>query len=325
MLIDSNKRVTTLEGSGGPAIQCLLVKSATAATRAVSSAQPSSLPDTIACDSDGRVSVYAMGQMFARHVFSAPISAIALDTNPSSPSAFIVGDLSGAVTACHAQEVLWRAQVEVQEPASKAERLRPQVPDSVADPGITGACAVQFLDGHGILTNYVLVAGGNSKVHVLSRGHSVLAVPTPTPCSAMSAGYFIDSASSRCPADRTCKSQTIVGDEAGRLFVLDNFELVPYAQLGYPIARIVSVPLRAFHGLHGVDVVVCMTLSNSVYLLHDKQIVGTYEAEFWPVSVDVAGAFSTAGPCIVVARNSTADGSSAAKAVHVIPIELDLH
>ncbi|KAJ2011772.1 hypothetical protein IWW57_006516, partial [Coemansia sp. S610] len=148
MLIDSNKKVTTLEGSGGPAIQCLLVKSATATTTAVDSAQPSSLPDTIACDSDGRVSVYAMGQMFARNVFSAPISVIALDTNPHAPSAFIVGDLSGAVTACHAQEVLWRAQVEAQEPASRAERLRPQTQDSVADPGISGVCAVQFPDSH---------------------------------------------------------------------------------------------------------------------------------------------------------------------------------
>ncbi|KAJ2414115.1 hypothetical protein GGI10_002604 [Coemansia sp. RSA 2530] len=324
MLIDSNKKVTTLEGSGGPAIQCLLVKSATATTTAVDSAQPSSLPDTIACDSDGRVSVYAMGQMFARNVFSAPISVIALDTNPHAPSAFIVGDLSGAVTACHAQEVLWRAQVEAQEPASRAERLRPQTPDSVADPGISGVCAVQFPDSHSILTNYVLVAGGDSKLHVLSRGHSVLSVPTPIPCSAMSAGYFIDSMSSKCPADSTCKSQTIVGDEAGRLFVLDNFELVPYAQLDYPITRAISIPLRAFCGLHGVDVVVCTTLSNSVYLLHGKQIVGTYEADFWPVSVDVVGAFSTAGPCLVVARNSTIDGSSSAMAVHVIPIGLEL-
>ncbi|KAJ1897074.1 hypothetical protein LPJ71_006426 [Coemansia sp. S17] len=323
MLIDSSQNITTLEGSGGPAIQCLLVKRATATT--VASAQSRSLPDTIACDSDGRVSVYAMGQMFARNIFSAPISAIALDTNPNSPSAFIVGDLSGAVTACHAQEVLWRAQAAIQEPASKTERLRPQISDSMADPGISGVCVVQFPDSHGILTNYVLAAGGDCKVQVLSRGHPVLAVPTPISCSAMSAGYFIDSGSSKRTAASTCKSQAIVGDDTGRLFVLDNFELVPYAQLDYPITQVLSIPLHIFSGLHGVDVVVCATRSNSVYILHDKQVVGTYAADFWPVSVDVIGAFSTAGPCIVVARNSTVDGSSCAKAVHVIPLELDLH
>ncbi|KAJ2876982.1 hypothetical protein GGH93_000357 [Coemansia aciculifera] len=263
--------------------------------------------------------------MFARNIFSAPISAIALDTNPNSPSAFIVGDLSGAVTACHAQEVLWRAQVAIQEPVSKSERLRPQLSDSMADPGISGVCAVQFPDSHGIFTNYVLAAGGDCKVQVLSRGHPVLAVPTPIPCSAMSAGYFIDSVSSRCTAARTCKSQAIIGDEAGRLFVLDDFELVPYAQLDYPITQVLSIPLRAFSGLHGMDVVVCATRSNSVYILHDRQVVGTYLADFWPVSVDVVGAFSTTGPCIVVARNTTVDGGSCANAVHVIPLELDLH
>ncbi|KAJ2826043.1 hypothetical protein FBU31_003545 [Coemansia sp. 'formosensis'] len=262
--------------------------------------------------------------MFARNVFSAPISAIALDTNPNSPSVFIVGDLSGAVTACHAQEVLWRAQIAIQEPATTAERLRPQTSDSMTDPGISGVCAVQFPDSHGILTNYVLAAGGGCKVQILSRGHPVLAVPTPIPCSAMSAGYFIDSVSSKCAGARTCKSQTIIGDDAGRLFVLDDFELVPYAQLDYPITRVLSMPLRAFSGLHGVDVVVCATQSNSVYILHDKQVVGTYAADFWPVSVDIVGAFSTAGPCIVAARNNTTAGRSCANAVHIIPMELDL-
>ncbi|KAJ1671372.1 hypothetical protein IWW47_000276 [Coemansia sp. RSA 2052] len=325
MLIDSSKKVTTLEGGGGPAVQCLLVKGETAAATSTSTvvARHGALPDVIACDSDGRVSVYVMGQMFARNIFSVPISAVAVDTSPNSPSAFIVGDLSGAVTACHAQEVLWRAQIAVQEPAPKSERIRPQLSDSMADPGISGVCATQFPDNHGILTSYVLATSGSSKVQVLSRGHSVLSVPTLIPCSTISAGYFVDSVSSRCT---TSKFQAIVGDEAGRLFVLDNFEPIPYAQLDYPITRVISIPLMSFSGQHGVDVVVCATQSNSVYILHNKQVVGSYTADFWPVSVDVVGAFSAAaGPCIVIARNTTLDGSSCAKAVHVIPIELDLH
>ncbi|KAJ2889710.1 hypothetical protein IWW38_004546 [Coemansia aciculifera] len=321
MLINSSKSITTLEGSGGPAIQCLLVKDTTLKSTSSANTRPSFRPDVVACDSDGRVSVYAMGQMFARNTFSAPLSTIALDTNPNSPSAFIVGDLSGAVTACHAQEVLWRTQIAVQEPPSNSERIRSQPMDYLADPGISGVCAMQFPDNHGILTSYVLAANGSSKVQVLSRGHSVLSVPTPIPCSAISAGYFVDGMSSTC----TSRSQAIVGDEAGRLYVLSNFELIPYAQLDYPITRLISIPLRLFADRHGVDLVVCATQSNSVYVLHDKQVVGIYSADFWPASVDVIGAFSaTAGPCIVASQNDMSDGSSCAKAVHVIPIELDL-
>ncbi|KAJ2006276.1 hypothetical protein H4R26_001462, partial [Coemansia thaxteri] len=138
----------------------------------------------------------------------------------------------------------------------------------MSDPGIAGVCSVQFLDNYGILTSYVLAVAGECLVQVISRGHPVLAVPTPSPCLALAAGRFVSG-----DAVDTRSSQAMVGDETGMLFVLDNFELIPYAQLDYPVTRVVSIPLRAFLGQRdGLDVVVCATRSNMVYVLHNKQV-----------------------------------------------------
>ncbi|KAJ2801123.1 hypothetical protein H4R20_003802, partial [Coemansia guatemalensis] len=148
----------------------------------------------------------------------------------------------------------------------------------MSDPIIRDVCSVQLPDRHGLFTNYVLVAFGRGHAQLLSRGLPVHTIALSSPCNALCAGVFLGSSTGdkmRLPPSSR-NLQALLGDEAGRLFVLDGFELVPYAQLDYPITRVFSLPLRTLGSYDGPDLVICATRSDTIYILHQKKIVATH-------------------------------------------------
>ncbi|KAJ1722311.1 hypothetical protein LPJ53_003261 [Coemansia erecta] len=312
-LISDDGKATVLEHSGNPAIQRLLVTKSTSGSTALS--KDALVPDVISGDSDGRVTVFTMGRMISRVTLSAPVSAIAFDENPNTPRSFIVGDMSGTVTAGHTQGILWRAQTDTS--ISESSRLNK---NGIRDPGITSVCAVRFTDDHGMLTSYVLTATENNHIQLLSRGFPVLTVPVSAQCSCMCTGVFY---LQKKPASHKLATQAIIGDDAGWLHVLDSFKMTPFAQVDYPVTSVVAIPLRAFVNQDGPDVVVCATRSNMLYVLHAKRIVGTYAADFWPAAMEVyIPASSEMSPTILIAENKVVGNQNAVCLLHKISLSL---
>ncbi|KAJ2232387.1 hypothetical protein H4R99_002193 [Coemansia sp. RSA 1722] len=271
-LVHEDGTRTVLDSSGNPAIQRLLAMAPSDA----SAFRPGLIPDVVAGDSDGRVTVFTMGRMISRSTVSAPVSALALDNNPNTPRSFIVGDMSGTITESHVQGILWRTQL------STAASDTP----GATGTGITSVCSVRFADDHGIPTSYVLAASEGNHVQLLARGHPVLTVPISARCNCMCSGRFIGRNGLSDDAQNK-ETQALLGDDSGRLYVLDNFKIEPYAHLDYPVTSVVAIPLRALVGRDGPDVVVCGTRSNMIYMLHAKQILGAFAADFWPAAIDV--------------------------------------
>ncbi|ORX67734.1 hypothetical protein DL89DRAFT_294308 [Linderina pennispora] len=237
VILVTNTGSSTVLETTGPAVLCLMMKHASWSNPHV--------PDIVSGDCEGRVTVFSMNQVFSRSILSAPISAIAPNSNPNSANSLVVGDLNGVVTACHAQETLWRTQIR----PHVSSAMIPSTSTLLNDPMITAVCSSQFPDKHGVLTSYVLAATGTSQISILARG-------TP-----MCTGSFIQPSTAS-------GSQVMAGDESGRLFVLDNFELIPYISVPHPITRILAIPLSAFSDKPGPDVI----------------IVHTLELGFWPVA-----------------------------------------
>ncbi|KAJ2800966.1 hypothetical protein H4R21_002971 [Coemansia helicoidea] len=318
---------TVLEAAGGAAIQALLAKTPTGAT---AGADPMPMPDVVAGDADGNVTVYTVGRRFSRTALPAPVSALAADTNPNAPSSFLVGDMGGAVASCHAQETIWRAHIDTATAAAGSLRAAPPV--GQADPVVTAVCSVWQADKHGLLTNYVLAASGHGHVQLLSRGVPVHTIPLACVCTALCPGVFVGRG--RATDDRRIGSgavQAILGDESGRLFLLDNFELVPYARLDHPIVRVAALPLQSpgsgGGGASAVDAVVCQTSSDTVFVLHSGRVVATYTADFWPALVGVAAEFGGAGPVLAVADSGEMDyngggggGGGGGASIHIVPL-----
>ncbi|KAJ1814972.1 hypothetical protein LPJ75_002545, partial [Coemansia sp. RSA 2598] len=209
-LIHGDGTRTVLENSGNPAIQRLL-----AMPSDKGALKPSLVPDVVAGDSDGRVTVFTMGRMISRSTVSAPVSALALDSNPNTPRSFVVGDMGGTVTECHAQGILWRTQ------------LRPAASDasSAAGLGITSVCSARFADDHGFLTSYVLAADEGNRVQLLARGHPVLTMPISARCNCMCSGRFIGEQQQQKQQQRqgadalqSKETQALLGDDSGRLY-----------------------------------------------------------------------------------------------------------
>ncbi|KAJ2696112.1 hypothetical protein H4R19_005775 [Coemansia spiralis] len=307
---------TVLETPGGAAIQALLAKAPGASA---DGADTKPVPEVVAGDADGHVTVYTLGRRFSRITLPAPVSALAADSNPNAPSSFLVGDMGGAVASCHAQETIWRAHIDA---LPAAASLRAPRTAGLSDPMVTGVCSVWQPDKHGLLTNYVLVASGHGHIQLLTRGMPVHTIPLACPCTSLCPGVFISRGQDG--DDRRLGSgavQAVLGDEAGRLFVLDNFELVPYAQLDHPIVRVAALPLQSREGA-GVDAVVCQTSSDTVYVLHGGRTVATYTAGFWPAAVGVAPDFGGAGPVLAVADpgEPTDSGSGGSSSIHIVPL-----
>ncbi|KAJ2550971.1 hypothetical protein EV175_003865 [Coemansia sp. RSA 1933] len=269
------------------AIQRILMdKSAAAPTCTPDTTEP--LPDMVAGDADGRISVFTHGRLFSRATLPAAVSALAADTNPHMPRSYLAGDMGGSVTSYHTQEVRWRVQID----PSPASGLLPDRDD----PQITGICAVQWADDAGIATHYVLAATG-SQIQVLCHGALVLSMPLHSRCTAMCAGNFVGS-------QEAGGTQAIVGDDAGHLYVLDRFTLILYARLAHPITRIAVIPHRALSPVDGPDLVFCSTQSNHVYLLCAGKTIGTYVCSSWPVDVAVIESLSPerSRPVLIVAE-----------------------
>ncbi|KAJ1645224.1 hypothetical protein J3B02_002019 [Coemansia erecta] len=308
-LIHNDGTRTVLENSGNPAIQRLL-----AIQHDTSAQGPCLIPDVVAGDSDGRVTVFTMGRMISRLTVSAPVSALALDSNPNTPRSFIVGDMGGTVTESHAQGIVWRTQLSPA--ASKVS--------SAAGLGITSVCSVRFADDHGFPTSYVLAANEGNHVQLLARGHPVLTVPISARCNCMCSGKFIIRNRQCSDILQSKVTQALLGDESGRLYVLDNFKLEPYAQLDFPVTSIVAIPLRALVNYDGPNVVVCATRSNMIYVLYAKNIIGTFAADFWPSTIDVIVPNSwEMRPTIVIAENKCV-GNQNVCVLHKVTVDIKI-
>ncbi|KAJ2722802.1 hypothetical protein GGI07_003057 [Coemansia sp. Benny D115] len=320
-LIHSDGTQTSLEESGGPAIQRLLV--AKPATQSVG--PDCTIPDVVAGDSEGGVSVFTMGRMVSRNTLSAPVSAMAANINPNTMRSYIIGDTSGVVSSCHTQGVLWRSQIYATENSSAdgGVRLVQSTGKKPEPTSISSVCAVQFADYHGIATNYVLAASGARQIQLLSRDHLVLTLSIPAPCNHMCRGRFVISepsaANNSAVGTKGNAWQVLLGDDAGWLHVLDRFKTTPYVQVDYPVTSIFSIPLRAFSDRDGPDVVVCATRSNVVYIIHDRKIVAQYTADFWPAAVSVLYSDSSVEqPALVLAENKGAAARNTTGILHCI-------
>ncbi|KAJ2081579.1 hypothetical protein H4R24_002255 [Coemansia sp. RSA 988] len=330
-LVHTDKTITILEGPGGPAIQNLLVLESakhSASASAINESKPRAKAqyNVIAGDAEGRVTTYHSSRMFSRKTYSAPISALAPDYNPYTPSTFLVGDMGGIIISCHDQGAAWKAQVDASTPSSTLRSVLAGKERSILDFAVKDVCSVQLPDRHGLFTNYVLVAFGSGHVQLLSRGMPVHTIALSAPCNTLCPGVFFGGdMSNKMRLSSTGRNlQALLGDEKGRLFVLEGFELVPYAQLDYPITRVFSLPLQAFGPYDGSDLVVCATRSDTIYILYQKKIVATHVAGFWPAAVNVIPAFMDAGPAIAVVEGEMCGGHENHGRVHILLLELAL-
>ncbi|KAJ2785048.1 hypothetical protein H4R18_000756 [Coemansia javaensis] len=315
-LVHGDGAAAVLEGPGGAAIQALLAADPPGADgdgrdEAAAAAAAGAAPDVVAGDAEGHVDVYTLGRRFSRSTLPAAVSALAADTNPRTPSSFLAGDMGGTVAGCHAQAVLWRTQLDIAAGG-----------DQAPDPTVSAVCSVRLPDHRGLLADYTLAASGSSHVQLLSRGVPVRTIPVAAPCTCIAPGMFTRAGRSGPDAE----AQAVLGDEAGRLLVLDGFELVPYAQLPHPAARVFALPLEAVAGpgAAGPDVVVCTTLSDTVYVLHGGALVATHALGFWPAAVAVVASFGDAGPAIAAAESADGDGENDGDgdALHIVSLGL---
>ncbi|KAJ2451396.1 hypothetical protein EV183_003622 [Coemansia sp. RSA 2336] len=308
-LVYENGIEVTLENPGGPAVVRLLAKDSTAPQMETSQSSTKSMPDIIAGDADGRVTAYVLGQVFSRITLPAPISALSLDLNPNTPSSFLAGDMSGTVASCHTQNTLWKAQMDS---LVLSMDLRSSS-DQLLDPAVSSTCSVWLPDKHGLLTNYVLAASALGFLQLLSRGIPIHTISLRAPAVCMCSGVFIESEAHESPGSKN--TQAIIGDEMGQLLVLENFELVLYAQMEFPISHLFALPMKLFVDQEGPDVVVCATRSDTIYVLHRKKVIATYTADFWPAAVDVTVLADT-GPALVLVDSDSGNGS-----VHVVSLK----
>ncbi|KAJ2311240.1 hypothetical protein IWW51_001808 [Coemansia sp. RSA 2702] len=311
MLMYSDGTTSVLEDSSGTSILQLLAQDSSAPM-----ADEQSVPDIIAGDADGRVSVYVWGRVFSQTTLPAPIASLAPELNPHTPSSFLAGDMSGTIASCHVQETTWKAQLESADACNDTSQRKQM---EWLDPAVSSICSVWLPDAHKLLTSYVLAASARGFIQLLAHGtpvHTVtLTAPATSVCSGAFIGYTPDSLAGR-------HSQAIIGDEAGCLWVLSSFELVPYAQVDYPVTRVLALPLRAFVDQDGPDVVVCATRSDTVYILHQQQVVAMYSPEYWPTAVDAVADFRGLGPALVLAESKPGDSQSGT--LHIVSLNAQL-
>lgn len=234
--------------------------------------------DVVVGDSQGHVSIFARSQLLSRAKLSGAVTALAIHEDAAGNASVVAGDNCGSVTSLLPYDVQWRVRM-------TDDSLLPQL-GLPARPYITCVASAMLTDADGVLSSYVVVADSSQFLHFLSDNTRVMSLFIPQPVNAMCCGRFVASLTDAIDQDTPVphghergQDIAVVGDD-GVVYVVSNFEVLRFAEVGYAGRHMCTVPQP-----DGVDLLVCAGRFNGVTVFRDGEPIARHPTGDWVQSM----------------------------------------
>lgn len=151
--------------------------------------------------------------------------------------------------------------------------------------------SVKLPTSAGTVTNYVLVADTSKNLYFLQNGTVVYKMQVPSVVTAMTGGYFLTcgpKSQVRSPAQALSSprwqggtvprlSQVALGTESGAIFVLNDFQLLPFANVQLPVTQLDSLSSLA----DGVDCLLCIGHFDALMVFRNHELILQHRTQDW--------------------------------------------
>ncbi|XP_057315677.1 uncharacterized protein LOC130656773 [Hydractinia symbiolongicarpus] len=244
--------------------------------------------DVLVGDANGLFTIITNGQILNRRsLCGSRIAAVVVDVDSAGNTSIVVGSSDGTMVAVTPYDILWKCRLS--EVLKQEERFS-------ANSSIS-SMHVFRMQSASADTSYVIVADAEKRIHFFQNERLVTTLLVPSVVTSMCSGYFLNE---DCPNDSPSKStasplkgqrgydeQVALATRSGAVFILSNFNVVPYTNLSYPITQIKSLPAS---GSDDVDALLCCGHFNKLCILQNRMCVSTFTTEDWIHSFDFVDA-----------------------------------
>ncbi|KYQ99703.1 hypothetical protein DLAC_03644 [Tieghemostelium lacteum] len=262
--------------------------------------------DIISGDSHGNVVIFSNHQILYRDTINGPISSIITHVTSNNDFNIVVGDRLGQVTSIKPhQNVQWKfkvptlsqtldtlkmSQLKENESLGICMVITEQKSQTVKDM----VSIVNSVDQFDNSFNYIIISENHNVIHLIDQGRKLASISPPSPVNTMCKGYF----------DSRYKNsiQVLLGCENGFIYILHDFKLDVYCQVGYPITILKTLSLTKPNKnttTPTLDHVICTGDFNSLKIYSNRNLICDHILEDW-VSTLAIGDIENSGESLIV-------------------------
>ncbi|EGG23763.1 hypothetical protein DFA_05898 [Cavenderia fasciculata] len=141
-------------------------------------------------------------------------------------------------------------------------------------------------DIHGAECSYIVVSDTSSTLHFIDRGYRVVSLNVPSPVTSMAVGYFqhiTDDDNLSLENNGSNQHQQIaLGCENGWIYIMHNYKIHPYVQVGYPITKILKYTEQQNNiSTNLLDYIFCIGHFHSLKIYLNKLLSTEYYTDDW--------------------------------------------
>ncbi|KAK5577794.1 hypothetical protein RB653_002742 [Dictyostelium firmibasis] len=333
--------------------------------------------DVISGDSNGNLVIFSNHQILYRDTINGSITSIITHKLSNNDFNIVVGDSLGLLTSIKPhQNTIWRYKIPSVNQTlnslidSDIIAINPDIKinyDTTTDAITTSLHIkdIKSVEGYDMFKNkfnYLVISENASFIHIVDQGKRLCSIPTPSPVNCMCVGYFDSTLSSLSPnASSTSSSsssssssislspQIALGCENGFIYLLVDFKIYPYCQIGYPITKLNKMKYSDINDydsnninnnknktndddgddnddvIDDLDILICAGYFNSIKMYYNKKIICDHSLDDWCHTLSIGQVENSGDKTIVIGKlDNTIEYLKPKKLVNKEPVRLAL-
>ncbi|KAM9964699.1 hypothetical protein ACTFIW_004474 [Dictyostelium discoideum] len=306
--------------------------------------------DVISGDSNGNLVIFSNHQILYRDTLNGSITSIITHRLSNNDFNIVVGDSLGLVTSIKPhQNAIWRYKI-----PSVNQTLNSLIDSDIiainADIKINYDTTntigtslhikdMKSVEGYDMFKNkfnYLVISENASFIHILDQGKRLCSIPTPSPVNCMCIGYFDSNLSTSSTSSNASSSnlnstssssaslspQIALGCENGFIYLLVDFKIYPYCQIGYPVTKLNKMKYSDINNNDNdnnngnnnnsngddddvdddLDILICTGYFNSIKMFYNKEVICDHSLDDWCHTLSIGQVENNGDKTIVIGK-----------------------
>eukprot|EP01132_Coremiostelium_polycephalum_P005736 gene5736-7134_t len=225
-----------------------------------------------------------------------------LDTTKFGSKDIISGDSNGNIVIFSNHQILYRESINGSITSIITHHL-----------AIRDMKSVKGKDVFGNGFHYIVLSENSSFVHIMDHGQRLYSIPTPSPVNCMCIGYF----------NKNLKSiQVALGCNNGIIYLLHDFKIEPYCEIGYPITKLSKLKYQKNNKMvsqqlqqqqqtniiqqsdqqEELDFLICAGHFHSLKIYYDRVLICNHILDDWVHTMSIGDVENNGETMIVVGK-----------------------
>ncbi|KAN0025598.1 hypothetical protein ACTFIU_002037 [Dictyostelium citrinum] len=297
--------------------------------------------DVISGDSDGNLVIFSNHQILYRDTINGSITSIITHRLSNNDFNIVVGDSLGLLTSIKPhQNAIWRYKIPSVNQTlnslidSDIIAINPDIKINYDTTNTIGTSLhikdIKSVEGYDMFKNkfnYLVISENAPFIHIVDQGKRICSIPTPSPVNCMCVGYFDSNLSSSSPntsnstssssSSNSLSPQIALGCENGFIYLLVDFKIYPYCQIGYPITKLNKMKYSDINNdndnnpnknnnnsgeVDDLDILICTGYFNSIKMYYNKEIICDHSLDDWCHTLSMGQVENSGDKIIVIGK-----------------------